>query len=308
MRQLSGAAFLAIVLGTFSQALAEDTWRTVLVKKTFDNRAFSYEVKPLAERAGYKILRLKYPSPMVTSIEQNNTIPADYYLPEGIAPGDAQRPAVICLHILDGNDALTDMVCSTLASRGIPAIMFKLPYYGERGLPEGPEAMAKDPKLFAGAIEQASLDVRRTFDLLASREEIDPERIGITGISLGGIVAASAAGNEPRIHRAALLMAGGDLMTIIHHARETAPLSKMIKAMPASDRTLLEKKISAVDPLHFASQLRERAQRGQVLMLNAGDDEVIPKCLGDTRQNRLARRAGALHGDGGAAFRVKNDG
>ena len=39
--------------------------------------------------------------------------------------------------------------------------------------------------------------VRRTVDLLASRPEIDPERIGITGISLGGIVAVTAAESEP---------------------------------------------------------------------------------------------------------------
>ena len=57
---------------------------------------------------------------------------------------------MICLPILDGNDALTDLVCSVLALRGVPAIMFRLPYYGERGLPGGPEVLAKDPKMFAG--------------------------------------------------------------------------------------------------------------------------------------------------------------
>ena len=42
-------------------------------------------------------------------------------------------------------------------------------------------------------MHQAEQDIRRTVDLLASRPEIDPQRIGITGISLGGIVAATVA-------------------------------------------------------------------------------------------------------------------
>jgi len=184
---------------------------------------------------------------------------------------------VICLHILDGNTPLTDVVCSVLAARGIPAIMFKLPYYGERGLPKGPEALADDPKLFVGAIAQAGADIRRTIDLLASRPEIDPQRIGITGISLGGIIAATAAGADPRLHRAGLILAGGDLLRIIHHARETRPLSKMIQSLPPPDRADVEAKLAAVDPLKFAPALRDRAQQGRVLMINAGADEVIPR-------------------------------
>ena len=143
---------LALLL--FSSASADDDWHKFSVANTFDNRPFAYLEKPLADRPGYKILRLKYPSPTVTAVEQNNTVPADYYLPDGIRPGEPRRPAVICLHILDGNDALTEMLCATLALRGVPAIAFKLPYYGERGFPEGPMALAKDPKLLAGALNR----------------------------------------------------------------------------------------------------------------------------------------------------------
>jgi dienelactone hydrolase len=279
---------LAVSLFWASATLAEDAWRSIAVRNTFDNQNFTYLERPLAERPGYKILRLKYPSPMTTAVEQNNTVPADYYLPDGIKPGDPKRPAVICLHILDGNDALTDLLCSSLAARGIPAFAFKLPYYGERGLPEGPMAMAKNPKLFAGAIEQSGVDVQRSVDLLASRPEVDPHKIGIAGISLGGIIAASAAGGETRIHKAALMLAGGDVMAIIHHARETKPLNETILAMPAEERTALEAKLAAVDPLKFAPGLRDRAQKGQVLMINAAEDEVIPKKCTEKLADALA--------------------
>ncbi len=245
--------------------------------RTFNGVPFRYRMELSARRAGYRVYRLTYPSPVVTAHAPNNTIPADYFLPDGIAPRDPRRPAVICLHILDGDFVLAEMVCSYLALRGIPAMTFKLPYYGERGFPEGLKALASDPKLFIDALDQAASDVRRTIDVLVSRPEVDPQHLGITGISLGGIVAATAAGAEPRLSRAVLLLAGGKLMHLIHHARETAPLGKLIRRLPPGQRARLEAKIASVDPLRFAPRLRDRAQGCKVLMINAAQDEVVPR-------------------------------
>ncbi|MBN1395186.1 MAG: prolyl oligopeptidase family serine peptidase [Pirellulales bacterium] len=265
--------FLAAMLCCSSFAGAE----THSVTKTYNDDPFEYRISPPAERDGFNVRQIVYPSPVKTALEQNNTVPAVYYLPKQLDPND-KYPAVICLHILDGNEPLTDLVCSVLAKRGIPAISFKLPYYGSRGLPgKGPNALAKDPKMFLGAIKQSGEDVRRCVDLLASREEINPERIGITGISLGGIISATAAGAEPRLHRAGLMLAGGDLQRIIHHARETRSLSRMITGLAPEDRAEVDKMLALVDPLHFAPALRERAKAGRVLMLNAAEDEVVPR-------------------------------
>ena len=90
-------------------------------------------------------------------------------------------------------------------------------------------------------------------------------------------MAASAAGAEPRIARAALILAGGDLSKIIHHARETRELSAMIRALPESQQVELQQKLAAVDPLCAAEQLQPRARAGKVLMINAAEDEVIPR-------------------------------
>jgi dienelactone hydrolase len=266
--------------------------RTFTVSKTFNNAPFDYTIKLLSRRDGYRVYQIKFPSPVKSTLQQNNTVPAEYYVPDGVPPDrsaavsaassghDARaprRPAVICMHILDGNDALTDLLCSVLALRGVPAIMFRLPYYGERGLADGPMILTRDPELFTSAVEQAGEDVRRTIDLLAARPEIDPEHIGITGISLGGIIAATAAGGEPRINRASLILAGGDLMSIIRHARETRPLSEMIESLSPDERAQVEKRIAAVDPLRFAAALRDKARQGKITMVNAAEDEVIPR-------------------------------
>ena len=73
------------------------------------------------------------------------------------------------------------------------------------------------------------------------------------------------------------MLAGGDLPQIIHHSRETRSLSRMIKQLPPDERAAVDKTIAEVDPLNLAPGLRDRARAGRVLMLNAAEDEVIPR-------------------------------
>jgi len=268
--------FSVPVAALAAQPAADELPRAITVTETHDGQPFDYCIQSKVKKSGYTLYRLTYPSPVVTQVVQNNTVPAEYYLPDGVDPDGPQRPAVICMHILDGNFTLVRMTCTMLASHGIPALMFKLPYYGERGFPEGPEAMAAHPELLIDSIGQAVHDVRRTVDLLASRPEVNPRQVGITGISLGGVVSATAAGMDPRINRAMLILAGGDLMTAIHEAEETAELSRTIRELPPDDRAQLERAIRGVDPLTHAAKLRDRSQRGLVLMVNATDDKVVP--------------------------------
>ena len=225
----------------------------VRVAGGFDKRAFSYHIGLESEHETFRVYRLTYPSPVTSPLAQNNTIPAELYLPKGIEPGSKPRPAVICLHILGGGFELTRLQCTALAARGIPAIWFKLPYYAERGTPSGPRALAADPRLFNKALAQGVEDVRRTVDVLASRPEVNPRQIGIMGVSLGGILAGTSAGQEPRISRAVLLLAGGDVLPIVHHARETRTLSETIDRLPPAERAAVEQAIIQADPLQHAA-------------------------------------------------------
>jgi dienelactone hydrolase len=265
---------------------AVDQTTTHTVAKTFDQSSFSYQMKLLECRPGYQIFKLSYPSPVKTAFEPNNTIPAEYYEPTDAEHGP-RRPAVLVLHILNGNFELERLLCSSLAAHGIPAVMIKLPYYGERSLPGGQEALTKRPELFAEAIPQGILDARRTLDLLASRTEVDPEKLGVTGISLGGLMAGATAGADPRVHRACLMLAGGDLLAIIAHAREARELNDFLQHLAPAERKKFEQAITGVDPLTVAPALKERATAGRVLMMNATEDDVIPKACTEKLANAL---------------------
>ena len=53
--------------------------------------------------------------------------------------------------------------------------------------------------------------MRRAVVWLAARPDVDPARLGVTGISLGGIVSSLAAAVDPAIREGVFLLAGGDL-------------------------------------------------------------------------------------------------
>jgi dienelactone hydrolase len=204
-----------------------------------------------------------------TPHERNNTVHAEYYRPRH----DGKRPAVVVLHILGGDFALSRLFCHSLNQSGTAALFVKMPYYGPRREPGVSRRMINaDPHETVEGMTQAVLDIRRAVALLASREEIDPDHIGIMGVSLGGITAALAAEADPKIRNACLLLAGGDLPKI---AAESKEFERERAAFLAAGKKAegFENVIAVVDPLTHASLLKDR----RVLMLNAKDDEVIPR-------------------------------
>ncbi len=273
------AAFVLTLLPAGAGRLTaqqESNGQVVSVAKTFDSAPFQYTERLLAEREGIRVYRLTYPSPVVTEHEANNTVSADLYLPSDLKPGDPKRPAVICLHPLDGNMQITDYACSRLALRGIPAIVFSMPYYGPREIDGGWRALLHSPNLFLASFRQTIEDIHRTVDLLASRPEIDGQHIDMIGLSLGGIIAASAAAKEPRIDRTVILVAGGDVMEIVRQSRYTRSLAAELAKMPEAELAEFRTRVETIEPLRLAPELRDRAQAGKVLMLNATEDGIIP--------------------------------
>ncbi len=262
---------------------------SVAAGQSFDGQAFLYTFQTVAELPRHRRCALTYPSPLRTALEENNTIPAEYYLPANLKPGEPRRPAVIVLHILNGNFELERMLCTVLAENGVPALMFKLPYYGERGGPEGRRQLLGKVDLFTGCLEQALLDVRRTADVLCARPEVDPARLGVSGISLGALLAAAACGVEPRLQRAELILGGAQLHRILETARETRALRESLAGLGPAERARVDAALERVEPLRHAEALRRLASGGRLLMINAAEDEVIPpECT-----RALAEAAGA---------------
>jgi dienelactone hydrolase len=234
-----------------------------------ERHTFPYQQVPAPSTGNVMtVSKVTFPSPVVTPHENNNTVHCEYFSPT--APG--AKPGVIVLHILGGDFDLARLFCRAMATKGVNALFLKMPYYGERRQ-QGVEArmISMEPAETVSGMTQAVLDIRRAGGWLASRPEVDPERIGIMGISLGGITSALAVSLEPRFTRACLLLAGGDMGAVAWESTEMAELREKWAREGRTKEELFEA-LRVIDPVTYAKPVPGR----KILMLNASHDEVVP--------------------------------
>lgn len=106
-------------------------------------------------------------------------------------------------------------------------------------------------------ITQSVFDLRRAVDFIESREELDHNRIGYFGISLGGIIGTIFSGVDDRIKVPVNALAGGQLNLMFG-----------VKKLSEEHQNYL----SVMDPINYVERISPRP----LLMINAENDEVIP--------------------------------
>jgi dienelactone hydrolase len=260
---------------------------TVPAEKSCGGKAFTYRRTFREQLKNHLIYEVRFPSPVVSPYEANNTVPGELYMPAGAAR-DGTFPAVVCMHILNGNYELSRLLCTRLSENGVVAMFFKQPYYDERGGAEGRSVMATRADVFIGAMEQGIEDARRAVDILQALPEVDGGKVGLTGISLGALQAAVVCGCEPRIYKAFLILVGSDLKQVILNARETRGVRAAIEGFPPEDQKRVWACIARQEPLAAQEGLRRLAAAGHLRMVCAENDQVLPPEGG----RRLAEAAG----------------
>lgn len=217
---------------------------------------------------GVCIQTLTFPSPVESPYPVNNTVHCSYFRPAGQGP----FPAVIILDILAGDQTVSRTAAMYLAQNGIAGLCLHLPYYGPRR-PAGEKVRFLSPnvKQTTEAMRQAVLDCRRAATWLAAQSEVDSERLGIMGTSLGSFPAAMTCAMEPRLKSVALLLGGGGLVEAYQDHPEMVKVRPLLQLLGA-DRDALKKLIDPIDPITYADRLKTR----RVLMIAAKHDEVVP--------------------------------
>lgn len=125
-------------------------------------------------------------------------IPGLVYRPSTPGPW----PAVICLHGPRASKFSTLYECSRLATRGYLTVAFDLPGHGERDrLPEN------DPRRSAAWVVQCGVrEAQQVAEQLLSRDEVIPDRLAVTGFSIGGSIAVLLLACCPMVEAAICFM------------------------------------------------------------------------------------------------------
>jgi dienelactone hydrolase len=117
--------------------------------------------------------------------------------------GTERLPAVIVQHWLGGtkDEFLIQTMIWQFASRGYLAIAIDGRYRGGRGTKTLEEAVREALRTGKGRpwLADTVYDLIRTVDYLQTRPDVDPARIGMTGISEGGLETWMTAAADPRI-------------------------------------------------------------------------------------------------------------
>lgn len=236
-----------------------------------DSASFSYEWEPEKVVQGIVRSKVRIPSPMVTPHPENNTIPVEYFRPFGKGP----FPCVIVLHIAGGDFELSRFMCNAVSQGGIATVFVKLPYYGERQPPgTNIQMLSPDVGIASGAMQQTVQDLRRVCDWIEAHPELDGNRIGLLGVSLGSITGALATAIEPRISHACFIMGGSHLHDIIWESseKEAREYRKLWESNGGTRESLAEL-LRPYDSATYGDRLRHRV----VLMICASEDESVPK-------------------------------
>lgn len=211
------------------------TWLAPLARSDREARAFRFEYSSRGDR-----------------------VPGLLLLP---AEGAGPWPLVLLQHGAGGSKDADYLDAARLpwVHRGLAVASIDLPLHGERGSAKLTEILlaglaepsaerdAGGRGLWSDFVRQSLHDLGRALDALAPHPELDAERIAYAGFSLGAILGALFAPEEPRLRSAALALGGAGF----------GP--------------------PALDPAHGIARFAPRP----LLLLNATRDERIPRAAAE---------------------------
>ena len=227
---------------------------------------FPVEVKLVRRKKGYVIKRVTFSSALPAPGE-NNTVRCYYYQAEK----EERSPVIVILPIAGGNYFFSKKMAKFLVRRGMNCLRL------ERVVrlldSEG------DLEIVRRRFIKTIIDAKRSIDWLVSQKEIDPQRIGVTGASLGAFLSSLVAETDPRIKSSVFILGGGDLTRLFSQSREKTIRSFRKRVMKKEGLTeeefsqLVSQKLEDIDPLTYVGRLSPET----VLMINTVNDVVVPR-------------------------------
>jgi len=230
---------------------------------SYPKRTIEAKVEIIWDKRRYTIQRVEFPSAL--NVFSTENIKVDYY----VQKKEGKFPTVLILPISGGIDFSVTSFAGHFASHGFNCAIV----HNRDADLESTQSAEEIEDYF----RQTVLDNRQVLDYLVERDEVDPNRLGCLGLSLGGIRASMLAGVDERLKCIAIGLAGGSIADITVHSgeKEIKDQVKNLIAMGATTEliyTELSEKV-VTDPIRLAPYADAR----DVLMFIAMFDRVVPR-------------------------------
>lgn len=237
--------------------------REILNYYSYPARTIDAKVETVREKRHYVIKRVEFPSAL--NVFGTENIKVDYYMQKK----KSRFPTVLILPILEGVEFSVKSFARRFASHGFNCAIV----HNRKVALEDAQSADEIEDYF----RQTVLDYRQVIDYLVAREEVDKDRLGCLGLSLGGIRASMLSGVDERLKCIVIGLAGGSIADIAILSGEADIRNRMKELVTmGADSEMVHAELSekvVTDPLRLAPHADAR----DVLMFIAMFDRIVPR-------------------------------
>ncbi len=225
----------------------------------------------IKEYSDFKLYQIRFPFDQKSLFPEKDFAEFLYYLPKG----GKNLPAVVILPHLAGRSGLERFFSIGLVRQKFAVLTLGEPYFtvdrrdGRWWMKELEKV--EDLERIKLLFRQLVIDTRKGIDFLEEQPEINKEKIGILGLSLGGCLSILVMGIDQRIKTGAFLLAGGDLVTLVKKSGYARPMRDQMNKNEISFTQMQEDWLE-IEPLNLAPYIKGR----EIFMINATFDHILP--------------------------------
>jgi cephalosporin-C deacetylase-like acetyl esterase len=202
-----------------------------------------------------------------------------FYLPKS-ASSSAPVRCLLWLHGYGGSKNIPPDALFVLGQLNFALLALDAEYHGERQQPNK-DIYSLNLTENRYALAQTIIDYRRALDILEKIPEVDPQRLGLLGASMGGILGALLAGVDERI-KVAIIVAGGGGWSEMSRQSQIPP-AEPVRQYLNGNFNVAPRLLDPVDPIHLIHRMRDP----RALQVHHGElDNIVPFSAGKALYDR----------------------
>ncbi len=228
----------------------------------------------LSMETGYQLRRVEF-TPGHSILPFEHHIQMDYY----DIHGDQPVPVIMVLPILGGGNGISSAFARFFARNGYAVLLV----HRQKKYKE-----LEHLDYLNEILQQIVFDHMQAIDWLETQPDVDVTRIGVFGISMGGIKSALVSALESRVRAGVVALAAGNIPHVLSYSEDRGVRKKRDKLLAKQNVTAdqLYQRLAAqinCDPLNYAPYMDAR----NILMILARFDRSVTYWQGRELKERM---------------------